>query len=161
MRREIVNGSHLNNLPVVHVKYIPRNIHTVAVQVTPETIGAMAIEFGAEIERATGSNATWIRTALERDAHLNKDGRVSKLEVVLGYGDWLVDIDGEVRVFPDSVMWTTFSQAQDPAHEMVSSEGIMSKEEFRSNGYMDVPSTKFMDLPAELQAPKALPDLPA
>lgn len=161
MRREIVNGSHLNNLPVVHVTYIPRNLQTVAVQVTPETLGAMAIEFGAEIERGQGPNQLWIRTTLERDAHLNKDGRISKLEVMLTYGDWLVDIDGEVRIFPESVMWTTFSQAHDPAHEMVASEGIMAKEEFRSNGYMNVPSTKFMNLPAELQAPEKLPDLPA
>lgn len=157
MRKEIITPRHLDNLPVLRVVYVPQDIHTVAVQVSRETMGAMSIEFGVEIMTAQ-PNHRWLPALLQRR---NAKGDQGFIERALNLGEWLVALDEEVHVFPDDTFASTFANDEAPAHEMVSSEGIMPKEEFRPNGYMNVPSMKFMDLPAELQAPKPLPDLPA
>lgn len=40
---------NLRHFPLVRASYLPRDIHTVGVQVTPENIGQLALEFEAEI----------------------------------------------------------------------------------------------------------------
>jgi len=147
MRREILTGAHLNNLPVVPVVYAPRNMQTVAVQVTPDTIGAMAIEFGSEV--VNSDRSLYLSIRLER---VNDDDKKTVDNKTIRLGDWLVELGNEIHVFPPDIMWKTFSGVNDPAHEMAIDEGIISKKEFH---------TSFMTLPVDLQAPEKLPDLPA
>lgn len=161
MREIIVNGSHLTKLPVIRVYYAPRNLETVAIPVTVETIGAMAIEFGVEIERTNMGPV--ICASFERKG----DTGSGVLKRRLYLSEWLVELDGEVHIFPQDVMWNTFSQATEPAH-LMAQDGLMSKEDLREQ-LMGVPEpiqdeiqpTGFLNLPVELTADRKLPDLPA
>lgn len=156
MRREILTGAHLNNLPVVQVVYAPRNMGTVAVQVTPDTIGAMAIEFGAEV--TNNDRYLYMHVRLER---VNDEGEKFADTKTIRLGDWLVELGNEVHIFPPDIMWKTFSQLKDPAHERALVEGVMTKEEFAAKYHNGPGATSFMTLPENLQAPEKLPDLPA
>jgi hypothetical protein len=139
MRRQIITPGHLTRLPVTAVFYEPQGIQTVAIQVTPETIGAMSIEFGVEIGV---SNHKCLPAAFER---LSGKDEVRSIERTLFYGDWLVPLNGEVLVFPADTFWNTFSQDKLPEHAEAENEvakDIMPIDTFH---------TAFMTLPADMQ----------
>jgi hypothetical protein len=155
MREEIVNASHLDRLPVTKVHYAPRGLDTVAIPVTEETIGAMAIEFGVEIRR--NSVGLYLDVALERKG----DAGPTVQRKILHLSDWLVALDYEIHVFPHNVMWNTFGQVSNPQHEMAEEQflGLVTKQELI--GDVKAEGTGFQKLPVELTADRKLPDLPA
>ena len=164
MREELVNGSHLQNLPVMMVRYAPRNLETVAIPVTIETIGAMAIEFGVEIERTNMGPVIVVSLERKGDIELDRQAGPGFLKRRLYLSEWLVELDGEIHIFPQDVMWNTFSQATDPAHQRDFPKEI--DESFNavampSSDAPAGPATGFLNLPVELTADRKLPDLPA
>jgi hypothetical protein len=112
MRIQILSPVHLNRLPMIPVVYTPQDIHTFAIQVTPETIGAMAIEFQVEVESQQRSR--WLSVRLER-----KNGATETVSVArrLDLGEWLVVLNDEIHIFPPDVFQYTFGQDQEPTHQ--------------------------------------------
>jgi hypothetical protein len=153
MRREIITPLHLGKLPVIEVEYALRSLHTIAVQVNNETIGAMAIEFGVEI-MSSHPNNKWLPTAFERK---NAKGEKTSIERTIVPGEWLVVLDDEVHIFPHDVFWNTFGQAKGPAHEE-QFIGIVTKAELENDVETEPPNGKvyqntgFINLPVELTA---------
>jgi hypothetical protein len=149
MRRQIITPGHLTRLPLVPVFYAPQGIRTFAVQVGPETMGAMSIEFGVEIN-VNHPNVRYLPCVFER---FNGKEESRTIERTIFYGEWLVILHDEVLVFPQDSFLHTFSEDRQPEHETPPvSEGVISVEDFR---------TGFMTLPPNLQAPDTLPDIPA
>jgi len=170
MRREILTGAHLNNLPVVPVVYAPRNLQTVAVQVTPDTIGAMAIEFGCEVQVGGNVGHLWLTTLLERT---NDKGDKVPVEKVIRLGDWLVELQNEIHIFPPDVFNRTFSDLQD-LHAFSDEVGlgiVPSETLAKELGIELAPEKKhkieFLNLPPGMTSPddpnyqQQLPDQPA
>jgi hypothetical protein len=154
MRRQIITPGHLTRLPVIAVFYEPQAIQTVAIQVTPETIGAMSIEFGVEIG-VSHPNLKSLPAAFER---LSGKDEARSIERTIFYGEWLVPLNGEVLVFPADTFWNTFSQDKPAEHafEAQVSEGIMSSEQLAREFDIHIPTgtkqkLEFMNLPVELQ----------
>jgi hypothetical protein len=137
-----INPRTLDRLPLIEVVYIPQDLHTYAVQVCNETIGAMAIEFGVEIGIAH-PNHKWLPTAFERT---NSKGEKIIIERTLNNGDWLVILNDEVIVFPSEPFWSTFASPDAPSHSA------------------DVPSNHsvmgFMQLPPDLTHEGKIGDMP-
>jgi hypothetical protein len=141
MRRQIITPGHLTRLPIIAVFYEPQGIQTVAIQVTPETIGAMSIEFGVEIS-VTHPNHKFLPAMFER---LSGKDEARSIERTIFYGEWLVVLNGEVLVFPADTFWNTFSQDKPAEHAEAENEvaqGIVPLDTFR---------TAFMTLPADMQ----------
>jgi hypothetical protein len=162
MRRQIITPGHLTRLPLIAVFYEPQAIQTVAIQVTPETIGAMSIEFGVEIS-VSHPNHKFLPAMFER---LSGKDEACSIERTIFYGEWLVVLNGEVLVFPADTFWNTFSQDKPAEHafEAQLDERIMSSEQLARELGIDIPTgpkkkLEFMNLPPELQhQEKDLPD---
>lgn len=160
MRRQIITPGHLTRLPLIAVFYEPQGIQTVAIQVTPETIGAMSIEFGVEIS-VSHPNLKCLPAAFER---LSGKDEARTLERTIFYGEWLVVLNGEVLVFPADTFWNTFSQDKPAEHAFEINDGIVSSEQHARELGMSIPpgpkmKLEFMNLPVELQhQEKDLPD---
>jgi len=169
MRKQIVNASHLDRLPVMRVVYAPQNIETVAIQVNRETMGAMALEFGVEIMTAHPHHR-WLPALLQR---VNRKGDPGFIERALNLGEWLVALDDEIHVFPDDMFGSTFGEAREPAHEE-HLLGIVTKAELRDDSLQiegafyknPGPQTGFMDLGPGYTSPddpnyqQQLPEMP-
>lgn len=156
MRKQILSPMHLDRLPVMPVVYVPQNLRTIALQCLNETIGAMSIEFGVEIE-TQNSNYKWLSVLLQRSNEQGDKGAVNR---TIRLGDFLVVLENEIHVFPGEVFWDTFAPADHvPAHAEPAQEqflGIVTKAELRA----DEKSSIFMDLPPDLTYEGKLPDVP-
>lgn len=152
MRKEIITPRHLDNLPVLRVVYVPQDIHTVAVQVSRETMGAMSIEFGVEIMTAQ-SNHRWLPALLQRR---NAKGDQGFIERALNLGEWLVALDEEVHVFPDDTFSYTFANDEQPLHAVAVND---VREELGLPAFQGTAGTSFMSLP-EGYTSQELPSLP-
>lgn len=75
--------------------------YAVAVQVIPENIGQLAIEFGSEIFRG-GPNEMYFTAVVERDGGKTATGLTFHLN------DWLMIMDEQFHCFPDVVFSNTF-----------------------------------------------------
>lgn len=156
MKRRIITPELLEKLPVIAVDYALQNMRTSAIQVNPETIGAMAIEFGVEIQTAH-PNIKWLPTVFQRS---KEKGEKTVIERTVYCGDWLVIIDDEVHVFPHDVFWNTFGQAKIALHGEQDDQiiGIVTRTELREDElavegkiYQNPGTTSgFMDLPVGL-----------
>lgn len=145
MKRRIITPELLEKLPVIEVDYALQNMRTSAIQVNRETIGAMAIEFGVEIQTAH-PNIKWLPTVFQRS---KEKGEKTVIERAVYCGDWLVIIDDEVHVFPHDVFWNTFGQAKIEMHAKDESFlGIVSKAELENDVRQELHG--FMTLPPEL-----------
>lgn len=141
MRKQAVTPIHLDRLPMIRVIYVLQNFETVAIQCVPETIGAMSIEFGVEVE--TQQSYRWLTVILERNDHTKDKPVIISRKISLG--DWLVVLEDEVHIFPNDVFHYTFALAKEASHLSVPEEQ---------------PATTFMSLPADLQHQDSLPPLP-
>ncbi len=152
MRRQIITPGHLTRLPLVPVFYAPQNIRTFAVQVSPETMGAMSIEFGVEI--SINANTRCLPCAFER---FNGRDESRTIERTIFYGEWLVILHDEVLVFPPDTFLHTFSEDRQPEHEEAVSRDVLSVEEFRTGFITLAPG---MTSPEDPNYQQQLPDLP-
>jgi hypothetical protein len=154
MRRQIITPGHLTRLPLVPVFYAPQGIRTFAVQVEPETIGAMSIEFGVEIS-VNHPNTRCLPCAFER---FNGKDESRTIERTIFYGEWLVILHDEVLVFPPDTFLHTFSEDRQPEHENPGlSEGVLSVEDFRTGFITLAPG---MTSPDDPNYQQQLPDIP-
>jgi len=112
MKKQVVTPIHLVRLPCQQVVYVPQNLQTIAIQVTRETIGAMAIEFGCEVGSAH-PNYRWLAALLQRYNVKRESGFVER---TLNLGDWLVVLEDEVHVFPEDVFGATFTKFEGDRH---------------------------------------------
>jgi len=142
MQRVNINPRALDRLPLIEIVYVPQELRTWAIQVNNETIGAMAIEFGVEIQTAH-PNHKWLPAAFERT---NAKGEKLVIERTLGLGDWLVILSDEVIVFPSEPFWSTFASADAPSH---------SAEDPKNHAI-----TGFMQLPPDLTHEGKIGDMP-
>lgn len=154
MRPQILTPAHLDRLPVQAVVYEPQNFRTVAIQITAETIGAMAIEFGYEIQ-ITHPSHRWLRGLLDR---VNEKGEHRVLERILQLDDWLVVLEDEIHVFPGDVFWNTFGQAKLNIH-VAAVEPVEPTGFERTSGFMDL-GPGFVS-PQDPNYQQNLPELPA
>lgn len=153
MKRHIVNPMHFDHLPVQAVEYAPQNLRTIAIQVNNETLGAMAIEFGCEIQYH--GNTPYLDALLER---INNAGEKVVCSKVLRPGEWLVVLEDEIHMFPHDVFWNTFGQHKVAEHGQFDSLDMDAIANFDPNA---APATNFMNLPVGMtHEGKQLPDVP-
>lgn len=92
---------HLNPIPC---NYSPKGIHTEAIQVTPENIGKLSLEFEEELFYGPDSRPFFVFDA-QRGENM-ADGEVTQLYVRVT--DWIVPLRGEIHIYRDQTFWTTF-----------------------------------------------------
>lgn len=100
---ESVDLSHLN--PGLY-SYEPKNIHIQAVQVTPENIGKLSLEFEEEMFYDQQGRPYFVFTA-ERKSVEEGGEQVSELYVRLT--DWIVPLRGELHIYRDITFQNTFT----------------------------------------------------
>jgi hypothetical protein len=118
-----LNLSHLNPQPV---SYHPKNIHTEAIQVTPDNIGKLSLEFEEELFYGADGRPYFVFSAKRFDPD-EPDGQQPPNELYLRLTDWIVPLWDEIHVFRDVVFQKTFT-----FNEPVLSSGLHSIG--RSNG---------------------------
>ena len=97
------------------VSYPPKKINTVAVKVTPENIGALSIEFEAELMYEPETDEPYFFATFYRPG--DSESRNS-VEVEIRADDWLVVLWDQYRVFRDNEFKNTFRFNNAPAHEL-------------------------------------------
>jgi len=170
MQKQIVTPIHLVRLPCQQVVYVPQNLQTIAIQVTRETMGAMAIEFGCEVQ-ISHPNMRFLVALLQRYNVKRENGFIER---ALYFGDWLVVLEDEVHVFPEDIFGATFTKFEGDQHgfpeqidETLNAVAMLPNEMTESAQKLGdmlrkKQGTAFMDLPAELtHEGKNLPDQPA
>jgi hypothetical protein len=97
-----VNLSHLNPIPC---DYHHKGIHTEAIQVTPENIGKLSLEFEKELFYAGDGRPYFVF-----DAQRGEDGSVTGevTQLFVRVTDWIVPLRGEIHIYHDLTFWTTF-----------------------------------------------------
>lgn len=103
LNAESLNLSHLNPR---QISYEPKNIHTEAIQVTPENIGKLSLEFEQELVYDNQGRPYFFFSAQRFDSGLDVlDGST---ELFVRMTDWIVPLRGELHVFRDDVFQNTF-----------------------------------------------------
>lgn len=111
---ESLNLSHLNP----HwVRYDPKNIRTQAIQVTPQNIGKLSLEFEEEIFYDAQGRPYFYFSA---DRFENGSAEVrDPSEVFVRLMDWIVPLRGEIHVYRDGLFQHTFEFENSSAHSRV------------------------------------------
>lgn len=97
--------SHLNP---VSVSYDPKNIHTEAIQVTPENIGKLSLEFEEELFYDVQGRPYFVFSAKRFDAS-KPDGQQDPGELYVRLTDWILPLWDELHVFRDGIFKNTFT----------------------------------------------------
>lgn len=92
------------HLPGEPVSYPPKNIETVAFQVTAENIGALSIEFEAEL-RYNGDGRPYFSFQAERSTPQKQE---SPAILYVSPGDWIVVLWDQFRLFRENEFKNTF-----------------------------------------------------
>lgn len=123
---------HLGALPV---SYPPRDINTEAIQVLPENIGALTVEFHEDLRYEENGRPYFIFVA-DRTTDEDPDKPPAVLRVCLDY--WIVVLWGQLHVFRDFEFKSTFNvKHSGPQHQLSVDDSAMSeleRLEVRSDG---------------------------
>lgn len=104
---QTLNLSHLNP---AKVSYDPQDIHTEAIQVTPENIGKLSLEFMEELfyDDLNGGRPYFVFSAKRFDAE-EPNEQVMPTELTVRLTDWIVPLWDELHVFRDVIFQHTFT----------------------------------------------------
>lgn len=99
---------NLQHLGPEAVSYQPRGIHTEAIQVTPENIGKLSLEFQEEMFYDQSGRPYFVFSA-KRFAEDEPDGQTGPSELFVRLTDWIVPLWGELHIFRDHIFQNTFT----------------------------------------------------
>jgi len=99
-----LNLSHLNP---VSVSYHPKSIHTEAIQVTPDNIGKLSLEFEEELFYEHDGRPYFVFSAKRFDAN-EPDGQQAPNELYVRLTDWIVPLWDELHIFRNAIFQATF-----------------------------------------------------
>jgi hypothetical protein len=97
--------SHLNP---DRVSYDHKEIHTEAIQVTPENIGKLSLEFEEELFYDQGGRPYFVFSAKRFDPDA-VDGQQPPHELYVRLTDWIVPLWDELHIFRDPIFRNTFT----------------------------------------------------
>lgn len=109
MRIFKIEDLELNHLVTSTYIYPPKNIRVEAIQITPENIGALALEFEAELYYNQESGASFSAT-VERKTESGKGFALLPFRS----GFWLVPLRDEIHLIDDYTFECTFVEDIDP-----------------------------------------------
>lgn len=109
---ESLNLSHLSPH---RVSYAPKNIVTEAIQVTPENIGKLSLEFEEELFYDAQGRPYFYFSA-DRFDELIEGGKGDPSEVFVRLMDWIVPLRGEIHIYRDGLFQHTFAFDNASAH---------------------------------------------
>lgn len=98
--------SHLNP---VKVSYEPKAIRSEAIQVTPENIGKLSLEFEEELYHDGSSGLPYFAISVKRFDLREPDGQKAPRHLYVRVTDWIVSLWDEIHVFRNNVMLNTFT----------------------------------------------------
>lgn len=113
---ESVDLSHLNP---GRYSYEPKNIHIQAVQVTPENIGKLSLEFEEELYYDAQGRPYFVFTAERVQV---EGGELANQVLYARVTDWIVPLRGELHIYRDITFQNTFElepgqeKPRPPAH---------------------------------------------
>jgi hypothetical protein len=93
------------HLGSVAVSYPPRSINTQAIQVTPQNIGALSLEFKVGLHYST-DGSPYIKIHVEREPFTSGPKRT--VELMIFVDDWIVVLWDELHIFQDVEFKNTF-----------------------------------------------------
>jgi hypothetical protein len=116
----------LYHLGALSVSYPPRDINTAALQVTPENIGALSVEFHEDLRyEEAGPGRPYFMFRAERANDEEPDRNAVALRVCLGY--WIVVLWDQLHVFRDFEFKSTFTiNSPGPQHQLPVDGSAMS-----------------------------------
>jgi hypothetical protein len=123
LNAESVNLVHLG--PEL-VSYEPKGIHTEALQVTPENIGKLSLEFEKELVHDSQGRPYFFFPAERFDSGLDDIDGAAELFVRLT--DWIVPLRGEIHIFRDVIFRHTFTFDNPRVAEFQATSFQISKE---------------------------------
>lgn len=101
---ESVDLSHLNP---GQYSYEPKNIHIQAVQVTPENIGKLSLEFEEELYYDAQGRPYFVFTAERVQV---EGGELANQVLYARVTDWIVPLRGELHIYRDLTFQNTFTE---------------------------------------------------
>lgn len=119
---EDVNLIHLD--PEL-VSYEPKGVHTEALQVSPENIGKLALEFETEVLYDHNSGLPFLSIRAGRQTEDNLD---ASKQLFFRLSDWIVPLWGEIHVFRDVVFRNTFTFDNPNVAEVQAKNSQLSKD---------------------------------
>jgi hypothetical protein len=135
----IVSGEHFDDvyhLGAIAVTYPRKNIHTAALQVVPENIGSLCVEFQEDLRyEEAGPGRPYFVLRADRPSEENSRATVSNLRVCLGY--WIVVLWDQLHVFRDFEFKSTFHiDSSEPQHQLPDDSAMshLQELEIRSDG---------------------------
>lgn len=147
--RTIFNAENANlaRFERLQVDYAGK-LSTEAVQVSVSNIGALALEFEAEVFTNNGG-VHYITVYCERT---DPRGQKSRVGVAFSCGDWIVIVAGELHRFPDEIFKNTFRVVRviDDYPQSMYDEGVIAADRVRSYvGVEDAPPLDSGTVPGE------------
>lgn len=104
------------------VSYPPKDIHTMALEITPENIGALSLEFDSELMYHHDSGMPFFVVSLARAP---KDKEETKPRIrQIRLGDWLIVLWDEIHVFRDTEFKYTFRMNTPAPHARMYSDAV-------------------------------------
>lgn len=97
---------NLFHLGMREVSYPAKDIHTMALEVLPENIGALSLELRSHLRYYADTGTPYIVFWAERKGDENSP--VRKAELLIRPGDWIVIVWDEIHIFRDAEFRCTF-----------------------------------------------------